>query len=258
MTTDGNKPPPKAAFIVSLAVLGPCLAVQTFVCIFIVAFVNSDEPQNASIAGAILGLPILAWVVGVVLVRSLPRWRWQSFAGTAVVIAVLPWLLVPNRFAAHWPVQGSYPVDSPHCPKLGRWSGGLDQFPDHRNRTNYNAYTGSAGGIAPDFTPVAATRCLITPADQQTHTAGLTEQTADSGLVTLVAALRRPAEVWRGHCSVSFWAPTPSPNYLILTDANGHSFVVGLPTNGCGAPHPDAIAAFNALPWHTTNEITAS
>lgn len=252
--------PSSTAVKVVVSVLGTIyVAGQFIVCVWVTLF--DDRPTRLGAVAAILFLPVLAWIVCLSLVLSLPRRRWLSLIIAAPLIAS-PWWLFQYRFQPYWPVAGAAQVNSAHCPKPWVVMNGSTteaQFPDYRDRVTYPVYAGAAGGIPASFTPVTVTRCLLTSINQHAHTATVTEQTVNGRIGSLVSALRRPAEVWRGRCTaVSFWAPTPPPNYLIMTDAHGQSYIVGLPTNGCGTPHPDAIAAFDALPWKTTAVTTTT
>lgn len=108
--------------------------------------------------------------------------------------------------------------------------------------------------LPPGFQPVAAVRCessiRIVPGEGEWAFAEA--QRADSGLATLVAALRLPSV-------------TPSPNTICpamamalspfaLVDASGKVINPLLPHGECGFPLPQVTSAMNALPWRTETE----
>jgi hypothetical protein len=102
-----------------------------------------------------------------------------------------------------------------------------------------------------DAVLVAASRCLYEtqqfPGDGEWMMR--IEQTAESGLAALAAALRLPSQTSDGSeaCDLIKYGPV----IITVTDGRGRQLHPEVPETACGAPLPAAVDAITALPWTT-------
>jgi hypothetical protein len=223
------------------------------------SLVLSANPTDKAALISVLALPVVVGAVGSALVYLVWRLRWLWLPLTLVLAAAGPLALLGKVVESKWPEPAPVAADQ-HCPTPAfPASGAAPYFPAPASvSTDASRYPGG-GGLPTGFVPVSATRCLIvsvtTPVGGH-PTAVVREQsaTASAGLSALVLTLRHRSDVLTGtsHCPQT--AAAGAPGHLILTDADGNSYLVGFPTDKCGVPHADVVAAFSGLPWKTVSE----
>jgi hypothetical protein len=107
------------------------------------------------------------------------------------------------------------------------------------------------GPVPAGFVAVAAIRCIQT--DQEVPSHGLWQfdlwQVAHHGLAQLVTALRRPSV--RPPSGLACAEPGFSVPPFVLLGSDRHMIYPKLPTEECGNPQPQVLAAVRALGWVT-------
>ena len=104
------------------------------------------------------------------------------------------------------------------------------------------------GSLLASFVPVTVERCVngaqTVPGRGLWATATL--ERADTGLTSLVTALRRPSET---HHAGACPAIAMIPPAVVLISASGQQLIPKLPVSGCGLIQSQVTLALNALHW---------
>ncbi|MEH0929378.1 hypothetical protein [Micromonospora sp. CPCC 205558] len=111
----------------------------------------------------------------------------------------------------------------------------------------------TAGRIDPTFTPVAAVICgrATRPGRQGGHEQVATERRTEE-IGPLLTALRLPSEQAGGK-KVACTLDMVVPPWLALLDDRGRWLRPQLPTDACGKPRPEVIAALAGPQWTTVD-----